>query len=147
MSATWRFCYESLTIISSLPEQSVRCRDVSAIKHVGYIEVSLYLFLRIEDCNYSAQMNFRKLAEKSTKFTKFAKINTSEITTLKVLGTWEQSENTENLLRRRKTSKHSHELFKDREMPPFSSKAIPQHNHSVAKKIYWFQSILLVSCS
>lgn len=144
MSSTWIFCYESLTIISSLPEQRVRCRDVSAIKDVGYIEVSLYLFLHIEDCNYSVQMNFHKLAEKSTKF---AKINTSEISTLKVLGTWEQSENTENLLRRRKTSKHSHELFKDREMWPFSSKAIPQHNHSVAKKLYWFQSILLVSCS
>ena len=32
VSATWRFCYESLTVILSVPEKSVRCREVSAIR-------------------------------------------------------------------------------------------------------------------
>ena len=38
----WRFCFESLTIISSFPKKSVRCREISAIKFVLYKEVSLY---------------------------------------------------------------------------------------------------------
>ena len=42
MSAIWRFCYESLTVISSVPEKNVRCREGSAIKDVCYKEVSLY---------------------------------------------------------------------------------------------------------
>ena len=42
MSATWKFCYESLTVISSVPEKSARCREVSAIKDVPYKKVSLY---------------------------------------------------------------------------------------------------------
>ena len=29
VSATQRFCYEGLTVISSVPEKSVRCRQVS----------------------------------------------------------------------------------------------------------------------
>ena len=33
----------SLTVISSVPEKSVRCREVSAIKDACYKEVSLYL--------------------------------------------------------------------------------------------------------
>ena len=31
MSATKRFCYVSLTVISSVPEKSVHCREVSAL--------------------------------------------------------------------------------------------------------------------
>ena len=38
----WRFCFESLTFISSFPKKSVRCREISAIKFVLYKEVSLY---------------------------------------------------------------------------------------------------------
>ena len=41
VSATWRFYYESLTVISSVPEKGVCCREVSAIKDVCYKEVSL----------------------------------------------------------------------------------------------------------
>ena len=43
VSATWRFCYESLTVISIAPEKSARCGELSAIKDVRYKEVSLYL--------------------------------------------------------------------------------------------------------
>ena len=43
MSDTQRFFYESLTVISSVPEKSVRFREVAAIKNVRYKEVSLYL--------------------------------------------------------------------------------------------------------
>ena len=42
MSATWRFCYESLTVISCVPEKRARCRELSAIKDVRYKVVSLY---------------------------------------------------------------------------------------------------------
>ena len=38
----WRFCFESLTFISSFPKKSVRCREISAVKFVLYKEVSLY---------------------------------------------------------------------------------------------------------
>ena len=51
MSATQRFCYESLTVISSVPEKNVRCRDVSAIKAVRYKEVSLHMV------NFSSTVN------------------------------------------------------------------------------------------
>ena len=34
-----RVCYESMTPISSVPDKSVRCREVSAIKDVRYKEV------------------------------------------------------------------------------------------------------------
>ena len=44
MSATWRFYHESLNVISSVPEKSVRLREVSAIKDVYYKEVSLYFY-------------------------------------------------------------------------------------------------------
>ena len=40
VSATNRFCYESLTNISSVPEKSDHCREVFAIKDVRYKEVS-----------------------------------------------------------------------------------------------------------
>ena len=49
VSATWRFCYDSLTVISSVPEKSVLCREVSAIKDVRYKEVSLY-WMKIRPC-------------------------------------------------------------------------------------------------
>ena len=42
MFTTWRFCYESLTVISCFPEKRARCRELSAIKDVRYKEVSLY---------------------------------------------------------------------------------------------------------
>ena len=42
MSAIWKFCYESLTVISSVPEKNVRCKEVSAIKDICHKEVSLY---------------------------------------------------------------------------------------------------------
>ena len=41
VSVLWRFCYENLTVISSVSEKSVRCREVSAIKGVRYKGVSL----------------------------------------------------------------------------------------------------------
>ena len=41
ISATQRFCYESLSVISSVPEKSVICREVSAIKDVRCKEISL----------------------------------------------------------------------------------------------------------
>ena len=43
MSVTQRFCYESLTVSSSVPEKSVHCREVSAIKDIHHMEVLLYL--------------------------------------------------------------------------------------------------------
>ena len=39
--ATERFYCECIIVISSVPEKSVRCRDVSPIKDVRYEEVSL----------------------------------------------------------------------------------------------------------
>ena len=44
MPTTEKFCYENLTIISSVSEKSVCCRVFSAIKNVRYKEVSLYSF-------------------------------------------------------------------------------------------------------
>ena len=43
LSAIKRFFYETLTMISSVLKKSVRYREVSAIKHVRYREVPLYL--------------------------------------------------------------------------------------------------------
>ena len=45
VSATQRICYESLTVISYVPEKSVCCREVSVIKDVRYKEVTLYFSL------------------------------------------------------------------------------------------------------
>ena len=61
MSATWRFCYEGLTVISTVSEKSVRFRKVSAIKDVRFKKVSLYfcsqclkqLFIGVKESNSS----------------------------------------------------------------------------------------------
>ena len=62
VSATWRVCYESMTAISSVPEKSVRCREVSAIKDVRYKEVSLYFkntdIKRVRDTKKLWKINF-----------------------------------------------------------------------------------------
>ena len=44
LSAIKRFFYETMTVISSVLMNSVRYREVSAIKHVRYREVPLYYF-------------------------------------------------------------------------------------------------------
>ena len=43
VSAKQRYCYESLNIISSVPENIVRCREFSAMKDVRFKKVLLYL--------------------------------------------------------------------------------------------------------
>ena len=44
LSAIKRFSYETMTVISSVLMNSVRYREVSAIKHVRYREVPLYVY-------------------------------------------------------------------------------------------------------
>ena len=61
LSAIKRFFYETLTMISSVLKKSVRYREVSAIKHVHYREVPLYLLM-----NYKKMHNdFGCIKEKS----------------------------------------------------------------------------------
>ena len=43
VSATHRFYYESLTVMSSIPVKSILCRELSAIKDVHYEAVWLYI--------------------------------------------------------------------------------------------------------
>ena len=56
LSAIKRFFYETLTMISSVLRKSVRYREVSAIKHVRYREVPMYLhhlrFLSLAEIQY-----------------------------------------------------------------------------------------------
>ena len=42
VSATYRFCYENLTVISFVPENSICCREASAVKDVRYKKFSMY---------------------------------------------------------------------------------------------------------
>ena len=52
----------SMTAISSVPEKSVHCREVSAIKDVRYKEVSLYFkntdIKRVRDTKKLWKINF-----------------------------------------------------------------------------------------
>ena len=47
LSAIKRFLYKVLTMISSVLQKSVRYREVSAIKHVRYREVPLYIVFEV----------------------------------------------------------------------------------------------------